>query len=175
MLISLNLSVVRGWFWCRKHVLWGLSLLNGCLIFCIVLSLYRSTGNQSKDYVALGPKWKDWPQKASSRPCQHRGTQRRDLAHHPHFRAERWQTRTASHASAGSHCLRGKCLCVVGGRFGEDPCGKGAVVTQEKLLGEKRCCLEPGSVFSWTWFRVLPWMKRAWFKADCKPAKHTLQ
>ncbi|XP_009585424.1 PREDICTED: 40S ribosomal protein S3 isoform X1 [Fulmarus glacialis] len=72
-----------------------------------VLLRQGDTGDQSKDYVALGPKWKDWPQKAAARPCQHCGTQRRDLAHHPHFRAERWQTRTASHASAGSHCLRG--------------------------------------------------------------------
>uniref|UniRef100_A0A674HBC3 Ribosomal protein S3 n=1 Tax=Taeniopygia guttata TaxID=59729 RepID=A0A674HBC3_TAEGU len=71
------------------------------------LAVRRSTGNQSKDYVALGPQWKDWPQKASARPRQHRGTQRRDFAHHPHFRAERWQTRTASHASASAHCLRG--------------------------------------------------------------------
>uniref|UniRef100_A0A8V0XEQ1 Ribosomal protein S3 n=1 Tax=Gallus gallus TaxID=9031 RepID=A0A8V0XEQ1_CHICK len=67
----------------------------------------RCTWNQSKNYVAMGPKWKDWPQKASSRSCQHCGTQRRDLAHHPHFRAEGWQTRTASHAAASSHCLRG--------------------------------------------------------------------
>uniref|UniRef100_A0A8B9UWG1 KH type-2 domain-containing protein n=1 Tax=Anas zonorhyncha TaxID=75864 RepID=A0A8B9UWG1_9AVES len=71
-------------------------------------------GNQSKDYVALGPKRKDWPQKASARSRQHRGTQRRDLAHHSHFRAERWQARTAGHASASSHCLRGKSLRTVG-------------------------------------------------------------
>lgn len=62
----------------------------------------------------MGPKWKDWPQKASSRSCQHCGTQRRDLAHHPHFRAEGWQTRTASHAAASSHCLRGECLRAAG-------------------------------------------------------------
>lgn len=92
---------------------------------CCPVTLCRSTGNQSKDYVALGPQWKDWPQKASARPRQHRGTQRRDFAHHPHFRAERWQTRAASHASASAHCLRGKCLGAVGGRCAEDPCGTG--------------------------------------------------
>uniref|UniRef100_A0A803XZK9 Ribosomal protein S3 n=1 Tax=Meleagris gallopavo TaxID=9103 RepID=A0A803XZK9_MELGA len=71
------------------------------------LAVRRCTWNQSQNYAAMGPKWKDWPQKASSRSCQHCGTQRRDLAHHSHFRAERWQTRTASHAAASSHCLRG--------------------------------------------------------------------
>uniref|UniRef100_A0A803Y7Z9 Ribosomal protein S3 n=1 Tax=Meleagris gallopavo TaxID=9103 RepID=A0A803Y7Z9_MELGA len=70
------------------------------------LAVRRCTWNQSQNYAAMGPKWKDWPQKASSRSCQHCGTQRRDLAHHSHFRAERWQTRTASHAAASSHCLR---------------------------------------------------------------------
>lgn len=74
----------------------------------------RCIGNQSKDYVALGPKRKDWPQKASARSRQHRGTQRRDLAHHSHFRAERWQARTAGHASASSHRLRGKSLRAAG-------------------------------------------------------------
>lgn len=164
----------------------GLVVLNVCLIFCVEwthlccpVTLCRSTGDQSKDYVALGPKWKDWPQKASARPCQHCGTQRRDLAHHPHFRAERWQTRTASHASAGSHCLRGKCLRAVGDSFGEDPCRKG-VVLPKKLsgswgTGKKSCCAVPGAVSSWVGFRALPWMKGPWFKACCKPAKHTLQ
>lgn len=96
----------------------------------------------------MGPQWKDWPQKASARPRQHRGTQRRDFAHHPHFRAERWQTRTASHASASAHCLRGKCLGAEGGRCAEDPCRKGLrpPKAQSWDFGKTSCCAVPSTV-----------------------------
>lgn len=61
----------------------------------------------------------------------------------------------------------------------EDPCGKG-FMSPKKLYsswdtGRKSCCIVPGAVIGWVGFRVLPWMKGAWFKACCRLAKRTLQ